>query len=152
MNAWTSARHQKIAPGQPTSKTLVFASYSTTAQAWMLANAQTVLVVQLIVFRQPRNAGFRDSAKVTWFIQFKHLPNRSVYNYAKELIVVDGSRSLRKTILEISAFFTMIVQLLMIHVQHASAGKVDVKKNFPQQLLVQQQLVIHQVNSEKYRC
>ena len=114
----------------------------------MLANAQTAWVVQLIVFRQLRNAGFRDSAKVTWFIQSKHLPNRSVYNYAKELIVVDGSRSLRKTMLEISAFFTMIVQLLMIHVQHASPGKADVKKNFPQQLLLQQQLVIHQVEEE----
>ena len=112
----------------------------------MLANAQTVWVVQLIVFRQPRNAGFRDSAKVTWFIQFKHLPNRSVYNYAKELIVVDGSHSLRKMMLEeISAFFIMIVQLLMSHAQHASAGKPDVKKTFPQQLVLQQQLVIHQV-------
>jgi hypothetical protein len=46
---------------------------------------------------------------------------------------------------EISAFFTMIVQLLMNHVQHASAGKPGVKKTFPQQLVLQQQLVIHQV-------
>ena len=147
MNAWTSARHQKTAPGQHTSKTLVFVSCSTTAQAWMLANAQTVLVVQLIVFRQPRNAGFRDSAKVTWFIQFKHLPNRSVYNFAKELIVVDGSRSLRKMMLEIFASFIKIAQLLMSLAHLASAVKVGVKKTFPQQLLHQQQLMIHQVKA-----
>jgi hypothetical protein len=48
-------------------------------------------------------------------------------------------------ILEISASFTKIAQLLMSLAQHASAGKVGVKKNFPQQLLLQQQLVIHQV-------
>ncbi len=117
----------------------------------MLANVQTAWVVQLIVFRQLRNAGFRDSAKVTWFIQSKDLPSRNVYNSAKELIVVDGSHSLRKMMLEeISAFFIMIVQLLMSHAQHASAVKVDVKKNFPQQLLLQQLLMIHQVN-QKYK-
>jgi hypothetical protein len=49
--------------------------------------------------------------------------------------------------LEIFASFTKIAQLLMSLAQLASVGKVGVKKNFPQQLLLQQQLVIHQVKA-----
>jgi hypothetical protein len=46
----------------------------------------------------------------------------------------------------ILASSSAIVQLLMSLVPTALAAKVDVKKNFPQQqLLLQQQLVIHQV-------
>jgi hypothetical protein len=40
--AWTSVSQQKNAPGPLTTKTLVFASYSTTAQAWLLRNVLTV--------------------------------------------------------------------------------------------------------------
>jgi hypothetical protein len=48
---------------------------------------------------------------------------------------------------EIFASFTKIAQLLMSLAQLASAGKVGVKKTFPQQLLHQQQLMIHQVKA-----
>ncbi len=111
----------------------------------MWKNVLIALAVHLIVFNQLRNAGFKGSVKVTWCTQSKLLPNKNACNSAKKPINVGGLRSLRKMILEISASFTKIAQLLMSLAQHASAGKVGVKKNFPQQLLLQQQLVIHQV-------
>jgi hypothetical protein len=42
MHAWNSANQKKNAAGQPTSKTLVFVSCSTIAQACPLKNVLTV--------------------------------------------------------------------------------------------------------------
>jgi hypothetical protein len=44
---------------------------------------------------------------------------------------------------------TKVVQILMCPAHLASAVKVDVKKNFLQQLLLQQLLMIYQVNKKK---
>ena len=92
------------------------------------------------------NLRFRDNVREVLFTLKQSHQRMDVYNYAKKLIVAAGLLSLRKMMWQQFAFSTMIVPPLMSLAQLASAVKVDVKKNFPQQqLLLQQQLMIHQV-------
>ena len=95
------------------------------------------------------NLRFRDNVREVLFTLKQSHQRMDVYNYAKKLIVAAGLLSLRKMMWQQFAFSTMIVPPLMSLAQLASAVKVDVKKNFPQQLSLQQQPMIHQVTTLK---